>query len=552
MLVLLLGTFALLLGVLGKTTVIRVPGIGRIRCNSLGNGVTEALNLPFAMPPIGKDRFRPPVPWVGPIEGEINGMTYGPICVQKAMPGLPPMSEDCLRLNIWSPRHASDLPVFVFIHGGAFLAGDAQQYNGSVLAAQGSVIVTINYRLGALGWLPLEEISRENPHAPGDGGAHGFLDQLEALRWVRQHIAGFGGHPGQVTIGGESAGALSCCTHLHLQAAQGLFSRAVIESGSCVGPWGAWSNHSEGATVDLFKLSVGAFSLSSLRNASWEQLVNSSFWDLFTPRPDGWWLQKKPSELPVLSSKVQILVGSNTMDSLFGPPWLSSLPSVLRDVVPSTRFTYEQRVESYFGKEALTLYPAPSQGSANDYWKAFIRINTDVCNSCPKHWIARKLTRSNNTVFAYSFGFWPNTSSGGFWNGLACHGCETDYIFGTKVGKATPGPSGEYLDSYFNADLADAISGYVTRFVATGRPRGAVAWPEYGNLDLQSIRILKFAADADGKPLITQSKPQELPQCEFFQRFWTASSANKDRMDEFCSLPIPRLRSAEPKPVVLV
>lgn len=535
--------FGLIVAALGETTVITVPGVGRIHSNSLPNGIVEALNIPYADSAAGHNRFRPPQPWTGPTDQEINGTAYGPLCVQPAtlVSGivLPPMSEDCLSLNIWTPQPAGHLPVFVFIHGGGFLMGGSRAYNGSNLAARGSVVVTPNYRLGVFGYLPLAEIAKENVGAPGNGGAHGFLDQLAALKWLQKHVASFGGDPHQVTIGGESAGSLSVCAHLHIPAAQGLFLRAAMESGSCVGPWGAWSNSSQGKVEDLFRLSVGAWTLAALRNESWENLVKSPFWALVTPSPDGWWLKKETAELPVLTSGTQVIVGSNTMDSLFGPPW-----NMLGLVVPKTRIGYEFQVTSYFGREALRLYPAPAHGIAEDYRKAFIRINTDVCNTCPKHWIAQKLRKANNTVFAYNFGYWPNTTDGGKWKGLACHGCETNFVFESELGKVLGGPVGNYSDSYYNIDLAHTMGGYWTSFIASGIPRGAVAWPEYSG-NLNSSNILKFADDEAGKPTITQSRPLEIPQCEFFQRFWDASAANQDRMNEFCTLPLPHLAEAK-------
>lgn len=531
---------------LGETSV-KVPGVGAVRSNVLLHGVTESLNIPFAEPPVGKNRFRPTQPWAGSTQSDINGTAYGPICIQQGLPGidLPPMSEDCLQLNIWTPSTSGRLPVFVFIHGGAFTAGAARQYNGSELAAQGTVVVTNNYRIGVFGWLPLEEISKENPDAPGNGAVHGFLDQLQALHWVQAHISAFGGDPAQVTIGGESAGALSVCAHMHLPAAQGLFSRVVIESGSCVGPWGSWSSSTEGKAKDLFMLSVGAFSLSALREASVSKLVNSTFWPAISPSPDGWWLQKMPADLPILSSKVEVLIGSNTMDSLFGPPWDSNLPAPLGTVfkllVPTTRLGYEARVWSYFGSEGLSLYPAPKNGAPDDYRKAFIQLNADVCNTCPKHWMAQKLLRANTTVFAYSFGFWPNST--GVWNDMACHGCEMDYVFKSKLGEVLGGYAGRYTDAYYDDGLADAMSGYWTSFVGSGRPHGDVAWPEYRG-DLNETRVLKFRSDSGGKPVITPDEPFELRQCEFLARFWQASAQNKDRVDEFCTLPAPRLSAS--------
>lgn len=177
-------------------------------------GLTEGeLNIfkgiPYAMPPVGSRRWRPPSPmprW----RGVKDASQFGPACPQPK-PELStiyaedsmPMSEDCLTLNIWAPVHAHNAPVFFWIHGGALTIGASREplYDGSHLAARGIVVVLINYRLGVLGWLAHPELSRESPL--GVSGNYGLLDQVEALHWVRRNIPAFGGDPANVTIAGE-------------------------------------------------------------------------------------------------------------------------------------------------------------------------------------------------------------------------------------------------------------------------------------------------------------------------------------------------------------
>ncbi|HUK46279.1 MAG TPA: carboxylesterase family protein, partial [Terriglobales bacterium] len=192
--------------------------------------------IPFALPPVGKLRWKPPRPmprWTG-VKKTID---FGPACWQPK-PTLStvytrdpmPMSEDCLTLNIWTPVHAHNASVFFWIYGGALVGGASREptYNGTRFADQGIVVVSINYRLGVLGWLAHPELSAESPD--GVSGNYGLLDQIEALRWVRRNIRAFGGDPSNVTIAGESAGALSVMYLMAAPSARGLFTKAIAES----------------------------------------------------------------------------------------------------------------------------------------------------------------------------------------------------------------------------------------------------------------------------------------------------------------------------------
>ena len=189
--------------------------------------------IPYAAPPVGALRWRPPQPppsW----DGVRDASKYGPRCVQDATndPDFGrSVSEDCLTLNVWTPKAsaAEGLPVMVWIHGGGFVNGSGDIYDARWLVARGDVIVvTLNYRLGALGFLAHPALA-----ADGDVGNYGLADQQAALRWVHDSIADFGGDPGKVTIAGESAGAMSVCDHLVAPGSAGLFRAAVIQSGPC-------------------------------------------------------------------------------------------------------------------------------------------------------------------------------------------------------------------------------------------------------------------------------------------------------------------------------
>jgi len=192
--------------------------------------------IPFALPPVGKLRWKPPSP-MPPWKGVKKTTEYGAACWQPK-PTLSsiytrspmPMSEDCLTINIWTPLHADNAPVFFWIYGGALVGGASREatYDGSRLAARGIVVVSINYRLGVLGWLAHPELSKESPLVVS--GNYGLLDQIEALKWVQHNIHAFGGDPSNVTIAGESAGALSVMYLMAAPPARGLFAKAIAES----------------------------------------------------------------------------------------------------------------------------------------------------------------------------------------------------------------------------------------------------------------------------------------------------------------------------------
>ncbi|MDY6919598.1 MAG: carboxylesterase family protein [Pseudomonadota bacterium] len=199
--------------------------------------VRTFLGIPYAEAPTGALRFRPPQP-VMPWKGVLKTLTFSPSCVQPPGPLAAPgeQSEDCLTLNVYSPAGAKPgaKPVMVFIHGGAFVSGGSSQYDGARLAEDyGVVVVTLNYRLGALGFLSHPELDQEL-QAPQSGNL-GLKDQQLALHWVQQNIVAFGGDPQQVTLFGESAGSASTCVHMVAPGSQDLAQQFIMESGVCIG-----------------------------------------------------------------------------------------------------------------------------------------------------------------------------------------------------------------------------------------------------------------------------------------------------------------------------
>src|ERR1700761_6478338 len=191
----------------------------------------EFLGIPYAAPPVGNLRWRAPQPaarW----EGVRGATSFAPHCPQTGAPfGVASTSDDCLYLNVYAPAGVClrNRPVMVWIHGGALVTGESDDYNPAGLVRNGAVVVTINYRLGALGFLADSSLAAR---AGGPSGDYGLMDQQAALRWVQRNIRGFGGNPGNVTVFGESAGGLSTLSQLVSPGAGGLFQHAIVESGT--------------------------------------------------------------------------------------------------------------------------------------------------------------------------------------------------------------------------------------------------------------------------------------------------------------------------------
>ncbi|MDR2006779.1 MAG: carboxylesterase family protein, partial [Acidaminococcales bacterium] len=296
--------------------------------------------IPYAKPPVGELRFAPPQDaeaW----DGELDCTRFGFQCFQAPLfAGPEPFSEDCLTLNVWTPAQPGEdakLPVYVFIHGGGFSAGSGSfpLYNGTGFAKKGIVTVTINYRLGVLGFFASQETLKRY----GTTGNWGLLDQIKALEWVRDNIAAFGGDPGKVTIGGESAGSFSVSALVTSPLAQGLFRGAIMESGSVLS-LPAFSYYSRaglkksieasGVLADIFAAGDNADGLREMRKADAETLTHLSFFTadqtaipfFLTPAFDGRVVPESPLAALAASelAGVNFLLGFNNDEgSLFVP-----------------------------------------------------------------------------------------------------------------------------------------------------------------------------------------------------------------------------------------
>jgi para-nitrobenzyl esterase len=429
--------------------------------------------IPYARPPIGALRWRPaeaPDPWTG----IRDAARFGSIAPQvrsaaEALIGGTPgeQSEDCLYLNIWTPGVAGKRPVLVWIHGGAFVngAGSIGTYNGKYLAARGDVVVvTINYRLGALGFLNLHDATDGKHPACG---VEGLTDQIAALRWVRENIAAFGGDPGNVTLFGESAGAMSIGALLAMPSARGLFHKAILQSGaSHIGR----RRESSARTARLLLDKLGVSDTQHLTGVPLEAIVKAQA-EILNQRRDGGGLPFGPTIdgalLPVRAienvragsaSGVPVLSGT-TMEE-----WklFTAARPKLRLMKAATLLKYATNL---VGKDhADALLATYSEGSNFERWNA---VMTDRSFAVPS---ARLLEAQSPhaPVFSYRFN-WRSPLLGGVLG--SCHALEIGFVFGTYNEKR----AGLFFGS---GPKADALSqAMMQSWIAFAH--GKEPWPRY-------------------------------------------------------------------------
>jgi para-nitrobenzyl esterase len=461
--------------------VVEAPA-GMLRGQSL-DGVDVFRGIPYARPPVGQQRWRPPVPapaWTG----VRDATRFGPACHQPpSRPGSiyapaqdPSMSEDCLSLNVWAPAGARDAPVFVWIHGGALSAGTSSDpmYDGAALAARGLVVVSINYRLGVLGYLAHPDLSGES--ADGISGNYGLLDQIEALRWVQRNITAFGGDPGNVTIAGESAGALSVMYLMAAPAAHGLFHKAVAQSAYMMSmPALRETAHgmppAEESGLALSR-TLGIRGLARLRAADAQGLTVQAATAGFMPlgNVDG---RTLPAQLVDVFDRgqqapVPILAGFNEGE-------IRSLRFLLPPQ-PADAAAYETAIRAAYGDLAdamLQRYPS------TDLDAAMLATTRDALYG----WTAERLVRSQTALGLASYlYFWDHAYPAATAAGLhAFHAGEIPYALGTLRGTPPAWPKSPDTDA--EHALADALQGYWASFAAGGRPTaaGQPDWPAYGD-----------------------------------------------------------------------
>jgi para-nitrobenzyl esterase len=457
--------------------VVRVDA-GTLR-GVVADGVASFKGVPYAAPPVGALRWRAPQP-VAPWQGARAADKVGALCVQKYNAqdkgvGPLPASEDCLTLNVWAPAgtRAGTLPVMFWIHGGGYVngSGTAKLYDGTELAKQGAVVVTINYRLGRFGFFAHPSLTREN----ADGGLLGnyaLMDQIAALRWVQKNAAAFGGDPGNVTIFGESAGG-SAVTHLMISPlARGLFHKAISESGlgreratylSLSGPNGMLSSEAEGKRF-AESLGVSADDPAALRTIPAERILAAGDPDLFQggfPMIDGKVITADVADAFAhgQEAKVPFVVGYNSAEF----PWAT----------PGTPF-FDGAVRA-LGDRRASLEAAYGADFATN-------IVSDLLFVEPARNLARLHARNGYPTYLYRFSVLSPTAPAMFKG--APHASERQYVFRT-LGES------DWPTNAADAAAAEAMSAYWVQFARGGNPNGGGRpdWPAFGGA---SERLLEF------------------------------------------------------------
>jgi len=452
----------------------------------LAGGLTAFRGIRYAEPPVGGFRWQPPVAaaaW-GTVRRAVD---FGSACPQAPSPSgsiyaQQPrrMGEDCLFLNVWRPPRAVNAPVMVWLHGGALRTGDPASglCDGEQLARRGVVIVTVNYRLGVLGYLAHPQLSAESPHE--SSGNYGLLDQIEALRWVRDNIAAFGGDPGNVTLFGESAGALSAIELMTSPLAGGLFHKVILQSGYLVSNpelkrecFGQPSAESIGERLGR---RLGAADVAALRAMPVESLVAMAAAAGFDPQAniDGWVLPRQIVEC--LDGGGQAAV---PMIAGFNAGEVRSLRSYFLPPLPTSAAEYESRVRALYGDLApsyLARYPADDiEGSA-------LAAARDAFYGWSAERLVRAQTRLGVPAHLYFFAHhYPAQAALGL---EAFHASELPYEFG-RIGSPDGWPERwpQPPNDPRERALSEAIMGYFTSFARTGVPQipAAAVWEPYRN-----------------------------------------------------------------------
>ena len=454
------------------------------------DGVWSFLGLPYAKPPVGGLRWRAPQP-PEPRSDTFEADAFGPSCPQSesafqfGTSGT--QNEDCLTLNIWTPDIDPNQPlsVMVWIHGGGFIQGSSKYslngtylYDGADLSEENVVVVTLNYRLGALGFLAHEAFIGEGADQP-KAGNYGLLDQTRALEWVRDNISNFGGDPTDITVFGESAGGVSVCALMASPLADGLFDSAVMQSGNCLERMRRLDEQfgeQEAATDQgaRFAEAIGCKGADDvaacLRSKSTDQILNTlpgTVGNLGDGESYGLIVDGHALDQTVFSAledgsaaEVPFVLGVNADE---GTLFVSGQRGL-------TKAQYEAAVRSYFpqiGDEVLSQYPSSDYSAP---WKALAAIVGDTFFVCPTRQAARAHTASGSAAFTYYFGH--VTAPGRQWGLGAFHASEIPFVFGNYTWAAVTGAE---------RDLGASMQTYWTQFATDGAPGSAdgLSWPVY-------------------------------------------------------------------------
>jgi para-nitrobenzyl esterase len=468
---------------------VRVRGGAQVRVDQgvlagtqFGSGGAVFLGIPYAAAPVGRLRWMAPqVPakWAGVRDAN----HYGSACPQLPSAWLPEMlgrkemqtNEDCLYLNVWTPRLSAGarLPVMVWVHGGGNVEG-SQEWPplGPALAEHGVVVVTINYRLGVLGYLAHPELSAESPeHVSGN---YGLLDQMAALRWVKRNIGSLGGDAERVTVFGASSGSLDVCDLMASPRARGLFDRAIMQSGECVDGMSPTLSEQEASGAAFAAKIVDDKSgpaIEKLRAMPADELVRVADkvggmdWN---PIVDGRVLEAQPEEVfrRGEQAKVPVMVGSNLDEvSIFASPLVGG-----RSYRPQTVSEYREWLKRKFGDQADSVFEAYPAAKDDEVPAAFRAMDTDWSFGFGSQLLAREVAQTGESAYLYSF---TMSGHGAFAPLGAFHSLESMYLSKHYWTDWVKDPEDERL--------SDAMISYWTSFAGDGEPSaaGLPVWPAY-------------------------------------------------------------------------
>jgi para-nitrobenzyl esterase len=451
--------------------------------------------IPYAAPPVGPLRWKPPQP-VTPWTGVRSAVDYGPRPMQSRIPrGMvfhdAGPSEDCLYLNLWMPEHAQPkLPVMVWIFGGGFAAGSSSEprQDAGNLSKKGVLVVNFNYRLRVFGFLAHPDLARESGR--DSSGNYGLLDQVAALTWVKRNIAAFGGDPDNVTVFGESAGSFSVSALMASPLARGLFNRAIGESGAFFAPDSRLRTRAEAEAAGVrFARDLGISSLGALRAMPAEALLDAALKRPstdFRPAVDGYFLPSDCLSIYKAGNQlhVPLLAGWNRDEKRYRDFFGGEEPT-LENFVKRAKVLFGARADAF-----LEVYPATTDAearrAAQDYeGDLFIGYGT-------WKWLELHRATGGCPVYRYRFDQTLPLPADANWGSepRAPHASEIVYVFQVLSSRKLPWRPED-------SEVSDLMASYWTNFARTGDPNGPglPPWPAYGAADgFQVMHLLPVAS----------------------------------------------------------